>query len=144
MIRWSPPPWRSGCRFESRNPVSILQYYLVKVKIRNQTEPLPDTLAGEPSPLSSIFEYRLFVRDSEILEKSLDFSFDVFFEENSNRLTKLVINGNDVTIDKCAVWDDDNAGYYYQLFFELWIYDIATSDFQFHNRYVQFWLNMSS
>ena len=120
------------------------RYYLVYVKIRNQSEPLPDTSVGAPSPLSPVFEYRFFVKDEEILEKRLDFSFEeVSFEGKETRVTRLLINDNYVNIDKSAIWDDYNSGYYYQFFLELWVYDLTTSTYQFNNRYIQFWINMT-
>jgi hypothetical protein len=52
---------------------------------------------------------------------------------------------NDVTfnVDKLASWDVNGTGYYYQLFMELWIYNVEPAAFEFHNRFVGLWLNMT-
>jgi hypothetical protein len=126
------------------NHMGDLEYYTVYVKFRNQTEPLPNSTAGLPSILEPVFEYRVFLRNNETWEKEFSFSFeDVSFEENVNRVSRVLIDGYAVDVDKIAVWDEENSGFYYELFFELWIYNTAVSGFHFHNRSVGFWLNMS-
>ena len=121
-----------------------LEYYKVNVKFRNQTEPVPDAFNGTPSTLDSLLEYRFLLRDKEIWEKEILFSFeDVSFEGNMCRVSKLVIDGYALDVDKVAVWDEESGGLYCQLFFELWLYDAAVSSFQYHNRFVGIWLNMT-
>ena len=126
------------------NHIGGLEYYRVYVKFRNQTEPLPDAVNGTPSVLDPIFEYRMFLRDSEVWEKEILFSFEsVSFEGNSCRVSSLAVDGYVLNVDKSAVWDEENSGFYCQLFFELWIYNAAVSDFQYQNRFVGLRLNMT-
>jgi hypothetical protein len=126
------------------NHMGELEYYAVHGKIRNQSEPLPDD-AGRPSPLLPVFEFRMFSENNEILERRLDFSFqEVSFEGNTCRISGVLLNGYKVNVNKIVVWDTSAGGFYFQFFFELWIYESAMTGFQFHNRYVQFWLNMTS
>ena len=125
------------------NHMGESKYYVVYAKFRNQLELLPDVLSGLPSPLEPVFEYRVLLRNNETLEKTIGFSFeDVSFEPDSIRISKLIINGQTVIVDKIVPWDVENNGFYCQLFFELWIYDVGSSSFQFHNRSVWFWLNV--
>ena len=127
------------------NHMNELESYLVYVKLRNQTEPLPDTIAGLPSPLAPAFEYRMILDDGDVWEKEFSFSFEgVSFDgSNSSQVTGLSINGLFVNVDKVAVWNEEKNGFFYQLFFELWIYNATTSVFEFHNRSVGFLLNMT-
>jgi len=126
------------------NQMGDLECYSVRVKLRNQSEPSPDSEAGLPSSLEPIFEYRVFLTNNATWEKEFSFSFeDISFESNVSRVTRLSIGGYDVNVSKVAVWDDANSGFYYQLFFELWVYNATVSSFQFHNRYVGFWLNVT-
>ncbi|MEM2105890.1 MAG: DUF1616 domain-containing protein [Candidatus Bathyarchaeia archaeon] len=126
------------------NHMGGLEYYRVYVKLRNQTEPLPDSVNGTPSALDPVFEYRVFLRDGEVWEREVVFSFDgISFEGNSCRVSRLVLDGYVLDVDKSALWDEENNGFYCQLFFELWIYDATVSTFQFHNRFVWLWLNMT-
>ena len=126
------------------NHMGELAYYSVCVKFRNQTEPLPDSLNALPSALEPVFEYRFFLSDNATWEKAVLFSFDgVSFGGNVSRVSRFLVDGYAVDFEKVAVWDESNSGFYYQLFFELWIYNATISSFQFHNRFVGLWLNMT-
>jgi hypothetical protein len=126
------------------NHMGEAESYLVYVKLRNQTEPLPDSTAGVPSSLVPIFEYRMILNDDEIWEKEVSFSFDVTsFDGNESKVSALFINEHSVSVDKVALWNKEKNGFFYQLFFELWIYNSKTSVFEFHNRSVGFMLNLT-
>jgi hypothetical protein len=126
------------------NHMGGLEYYMVYAKFRNQTEPLPDSINGTPSALEPLVEYRLFLDDNETWEREISFSFEnASFQGNTSRVSRLIINGFTFEIDKAAMWDEENGGFYYQLFFELWLYNATCSCFQFHNRFVGIWLNMT-
>jgi hypothetical protein len=125
------------------NHMDGLEYYMVCVKFRNQSEALPNATAGMPSPLSPLYEYRVFLEDGESWEAPLNFSFSgVLLSENQYLVERLRINGVVFTVDKLASWDGENNGYFYQLFIELWIYSVDLDEFRFHNRFVGVWLNM--
>ena len=125
------------------NYMGELEYYSVFVKFRNQFEPLPATI-GLPSSLEPIFEYRLFLNNNEFLEKSFVFSFEeLTFESDIVRVSMLSINGQNIPVEKILVRDAESNGFYCQLFFELWVYNMTTSNFQFNNRSVGFWLNIN-
>ena len=126
------------------NQMDSLSYYRVNVKLRNESEPLPNSTMGLPSPLEPIFGYNVFLRNNETWEREVLFSFGgVSFEGDVCRVSKVLIGGHAVDVSKTAVWNETSNAFYYGLFFELWIYDPAGSGFQFHNRCVGFWLNMS-
>ena len=126
------------------NQMGDLNYYRVYVKFGNESELLPNSTAGLPSPLEPVFEYNVFLRNNETWEKELAFSFEgVSFEGNVSRVSKVLVGSYAVDVNKIAVWNETDNGFYYQLFFELWIYNATVPGFQFHNRWVGFWLNMS-
>jgi hypothetical protein len=126
------------------NQMGDLNYYRVYVKFRNESEPSPNSTAGVPSPLEPIFEYNVFLRNNATWEKELTFSFDgVSFEGGSSWVSEVLVDDYAVNVDKIAAWNETNNAYYYQLFFELWVYNTTVSGFQFHNRWVGLWLNMS-
>jgi hypothetical protein len=125
------------------NHLGSLEYYRVYVKLRNETEPVPSAVNGTPSTLEPLLEYHAFLSDNETWEKEILFSFEgVSFDGNISKVSKLVINGYTFEIDKVAMWDEERHGFYYQLFFELWLYNATASGFQFHSRFVWIWLNM--
>jgi hypothetical protein len=127
------------------NYLGELGYYAIRVKLRNQLDPAVNPFAGLPSPLQSLFEYRVFLDNNETWVKEFSFSFErVDFNANDSRISRLAIDGYSIPVDKVSVWDAHNSGFFYQLFFELWIYNETSLAFDFHNRSVGVWLNMSS
>ena len=126
------------------NHMGRLEAYRVLVKLRNQTEPLPDASSGTPSGLGSLFEYRMFAADRQAWEHMVAFAFTgVSFEDDVCRVSGLVVDGHAVSAETSAVWDEENRGFYVQLFFELWRYNNMLSAFQYHGRFVGLWLNMT-
>jgi Protein of unknown function (DUF1616) len=122
------------------NRLGSSSYYAVYVKFRNQTQPLPNATESFPSPLPVLYEIRAFVQDGQTWEKLITFSI---WYENPGFVNRLVINDRSVSTNSSAIWDSERDGFYYQLFFELWIYDTASRNLGFHNRFVTMWLNMT-
>ena len=126
------------------NHMGSSAYYIAYVKFRNQGESLPNATAGTPSPLSPLYEYRVFLRDGESWEAPLTFSFSgVSFFENQSLVSSFIVDDDVLGVDKSALWDGENNGCYYQLFIELWICNAESDAFEFHNRFVGVWLNMT-
>jgi hypothetical protein len=127
------------------NHMRDLQYYMVYVKLRNQTQPLPDASTSESSPLPPLCEFRFFLADGETWETSVSFNVeDVDFKGNSGIVRRISINDHSLPINLSSSWDSENEGFYYQLFYELWLYDATIEVFGFHDRFVWIWLNMTS
>lgn len=127
------------------NHMGSSTYYRLIVKFRNQTEPLPNATEGTPSTLPPIFVYNVFLGNDETWEKPLTFSFDnVSFEEGVCLVGILNVNGVKAYMDKPTSWSLENSGYFYHLFVELWVYEIASKSIRYHNRFVGLWLNMTS
>lgn len=122
------------------NHMGSSAYYAVYVKFRNQTQPLPNATASTPSSLPVLYEIRAFVQEGQTWEKLITFSV---WYQNSSVVNRLVINDRSVWTNSSTFWDPERDGFYYQLFFELWIYDTSSKNFGFHNRFVGIWLNMT-
>ncbi len=121
-----------------------VERYRIYVKLGNQTDVLPNMTLGAPSPVNPLFEFQLFVEDDEVWETPFTFSFsDVVFYENRSSIETVIFNNHVIQVDKGSSWDEEEKGYYYQLFFELWLYDLDSEDFVFHNRFVSLQLNMT-
>ena len=127
------------------NHLSELAYYVVYVKLRNEAEALPNNAAGLPSALVPVLEYRFFLADNETWEKEVTFSIEgVSFQRDVCRVSRILIDDISVEVDKVALQDEKDGGFYYELVFELWIYNPSVSGFQYHNRFVGIWLNLAS
>lgn len=128
-----------------RNHMGASQYYLIYAKFRNQTQPLPDVLASEPSPLSPLYEFRFFLADGETWETPMSFVVnDVVFNRNSSFVGVISINDHVFPTNLSSGWNSERDGFYYQLFFELWLYRQDLQGFRFHNRFVGIWLNVTA
>jgi len=126
------------------NYMGCSQYYMVYVKFRNQTQPLPNATVSEPSSLSPLYEFQFFLADGETWETPVSFVVeDVGFEGNSSFVTEVSINGHVFPVDVFSSWDSEQDGFYFQLFFELWLYSGDLQGFEFHDRFVGIWLNMT-
>jgi len=124
------------------NHLGSSSYYMVCVKFRNQSQPLPDVSNSLPSPLAPLFEFRFFIVDGESWEAPLTFAFlEVSGLEDSCLVRRMMINDVVFLVDFSSSWDSENNGFYYQLFFELWLYDATSRGFRFHDRFVGIWLN---
>ena len=126
------------------NHMGCSAYYVVYVKLRNQTQALPNSTISMPSPLVPLHEFRTVIADGDTWEEFVVFSFleasrfgDLFV------VKKISINDVVFTVDHPSAWDSENMGFFYQLFFELWIYDDVSLSFRYHNRFVGLWLNMT-
>jgi hypothetical protein len=126
------------------NHMGESEYYRVVVKFRNASEPLPNATEGVASSLYELCAYDVFLSDGQVWEGALSFSFsDVTFGQDVSSVGRIRFNDAWVNVGKSAVWDETNNGFYYELFFELWIYSVETGVFQYHNRYCGLWLNMT-
>lgn len=119
-------------------------YYLVYAKFRNQTQPLPNSTSSEPSSLPSIHEFQFLLEDGDVWETPVTFEIlDVSVEGDLMIVESVLVNGRAFEVDCSSIWDSENSGFYFQLFFELWVYNSEKSSFQFHERFVGVWLNMT-
>jgi len=127
------------------NHMGSSSYYALYVKLRNQRESLPNSTANMPSNLPALYEYRVLLHDGEVWQAPLDFSFGgPHYSSNSCALTSLTIDSLTFHVDKEGFWDSEGKGFFFQLFFELWIYSPESKVFRFHDRYVGIWLNMTA
>jgi uncharacterized membrane protein len=119
-------------------------YYLVYAKFRNQTQPPPNGNSSEPSSLHSIHEFQFLLADGDVWETPVTFEIlDASVEGDSMVVESVSVNDRAFEVDCSSTWDSENKGFYFQLFFELWLYNSEGSSFQFNDRFVGIWLNMT-
>jgi hypothetical protein len=126
------------------NQMGSSEYYLIYVKAGNSTNILPDvdnSLAGSLPPLS---EFRFVIADNEVWENTISFGFeDLVFEDDLLHVGYVVVDGVRFPVELSTTWDIERGGYYIQLFFELWRYDVVTGSFKFDDSFVGLWLKMT-
>jgi len=126
------------------NHMSQSNYYTGIVKIRNETEPLPNNTLGQSSSLAALYKYEAFVQDGETLEESLIFRInDLSFSNGNSQISSITINGFDYPVNKMSMWNSNKTGYFYNLFVELWMFNPDVGFSQFNNQSVHLLLNMT-
>ena len=119
-------------------------YYSVFVKLANGTEHLPDSTLGTPSLLPALYQYTLFVGNGATWETPLTFQVNgLSFKNGISYLSRININGVNFPVSQTSAWNSSKAGYYYNLFVELWIFNSTLGISQYHNRFVDLTLNMT-
>jgi uncharacterized membrane protein len=119
-------------------------YYVLYVKFGNQTDQMPNATLGTPSSLQPLYEYRFSIQDSVNWESLLNFSVsNASISGNNSQINTLQINNVTFNVDKPAVWNSNSTTFTYQLFFELWIYNVQTGSVEFNNRFVNLQLNLT-
>ena len=127
------------------NHMSSSEYYRVYVKLSNGTEFLPDIDGDVPSSLPPVYEYRFFVGDGGVWESPVSFGFeDVTLESDVLVVGELVVDGTGFPVDASVEWDSEKQGYFFELFFELWRYDVEYNSFRFDNQFVGLRLNITA
>ncbi len=126
------------------NHMGSAAYYMLIVKFRSQNESLPNSTDGTPSSLEPLYQQQFVIREGEAWETPLNFSVSqIQFSGNTSTVGRLTINDFVFNVDKRATYDGENFGYYFQIFIELWIYNHEAQAFQYHNRFVGLWLNVT-
>ena len=120
-------------------------YYVLYVKLGNETDPLPNNALGTPSSLPPLYEYRFSIQNSIYWESLLNFSISsALISGTSSQINTLQINGVAFNVDKPAMWNSNSTTFTYRLFFELWIYNAQSNQIEYNNRYVRLQLNLTS
>jgi len=119
-------------------------HYVVYVKLRNPMQAAPDSTAAAPSPVAPLYAFRMAVAEGDFWEVPVAFSIvEAVRVGDSFTVRRIAINEAVFAVDYFTMWDSANAGFFYQLFFELWMYDDAGSRVRYQNRFVGVWLNMT-
>ena len=99
----------------------------------------------KPSPLPSLYEFQAFVSDGATWEALVTFAFSgVSRFKNSCLVRRVSINDAVFPVICSSSWDLENDEFYYELSFELWLYNVSSQSFEFHDRFVGIWLNMTT
>ena len=127
------------------NHLGSSAYYVLYVKLRNQTDLLPNSASGTSSSLQPLYEFRFVVPDGKYWEGPLVFVVsNASISGNQSVVGRLTINNVAFDVDKPAVWDSNSTMFNYQLVFELWLYDAPSSTVQFNKRFVGLQLNLTA
>jgi uncharacterized membrane protein len=126
------------------NQLGSSAQYVLYVKLGNLTDQLPNNNLGTPSPIQPLNEYRFSIKDNMKLENPLNFLVtSASIQGDNSQINTLQINNVAFNVNKPAIRNSTSTMFTYQLFFELWIYNVHTGSVEFNNRFVNLHLNLT-
>ena len=109
-----------------------------------QSASLPNPHLKHPAHCLHYTNSTPFSADGETWETPLTFQVnELSFADGASQLSGITINGVDFPVNQTSTWNSTNAGYYYYLFVELWLYNSTLGTSQYNNRFVSLVLNMT-
>ncbi len=119
--------------------------YQVEIKFRNITQSGPDSFNYTHSTLAPIETLTALAADNGTFELPIDISFQYNLDpKNSLQIDiySITINAEVFPVNQTTIdWSIEKAGFYGNIFFELWLYSSQSGTFEYHQRYVGLWLN---
>jgi hypothetical protein len=132
------------------NHLGYAAYYLVEVKFRNATQSGPTSFGPlsnrTASSLPSLYNIYAFVPDEQSWELPVQFSFDYAYDSASSVVYfhSMTFNGAVLNMSSyVAAWNSTTRRVFGSLFFEMWIYNVTSSVFQYHDRFVSLTFNVT-
>ena len=94
------------------NHLGSSAYYVIYVKLGNQTDQLPNATQGTPSPLLPLYEYRFSIPDSKNWTSLLTFSvLNASIQTTNSQINTLQINNTPLNVEKSAMWNSNSTTY---------------------------------
>lgn len=120
-----------------RNNMGETSYYMVYVKLLNSTLLNQDENISTTDSLDPIYEFKFFVGDRGVWEVPVTFKFEDFSIAD-NILSVGNINVNSITFPNkaYAVFSSEKDGFFFDLSFELWRYNVQDNSFEYDGRFV--------
>lgn len=129
------------------NHLGSCAYYQIEIKFRNQTQPGAGSFNDTSSTLAPIGEFSVCAANNQNLELPVNVSFTYQLDPyNATQLDmqQITVNGFPLSLNSTTLtWDPQRLGFFGNLFFELWVFNDTTSAFQYDQRYVSLWFNMT-
>lgn len=120
--------------------------YKIEVKFRAQNESGPDSFNHTQSSLQPLTDFTFAVADGQSVELQVNlvFNYEVNTLRTESVLDEIVVNGTSIDMkSKSVSWDSAKNAYLGNIFFELYLYNDQTGIYQYHQRYVSLWVNLT-
>lgn len=126
------------------NHMGSSETYLVNAKLRSYEQYLLECNSSYPSSSPSLYEFSFSVDDEGYSEIPITFEIsDLLLNDDVVAIDDIVINGDINSVTVSTSWNPGVKGYVFQLFFELSRYNTESGNYQFDNKIVGIWLNMT-
>jgi uncharacterized membrane protein len=121
------------------NHLGSSAYYVLYVKFRGLPDSIEGTVNQEP-----LYEYRFSIKDGEKWEEKITFSvLRGGISADRAIITQLQINNVKFNLNERANSLSGNNGFFYEVTFELWKYDVPSNQIQYNNRAVSLQLKFT-
>lgn len=126
------------------NHMGTSEYYMLYVKLRNETDLSPNSASGAASPIQPLYQYRFSIGNGQSWDNPFNFSINSASASTNKAIINIMAINNDMfVLNKPTAWNSTADVFYYQLVFELWVYNRQSNTFQFNNRFVSLQLNFT-
>jgi hypothetical protein len=128
------------------NHLGACAYYSLQIKLLNENQTQPNGFTHTNSNVEPLSSLTFFVANNQTYELPIDVSFQYTADAVAGTLTVQSLNVNGIVVDGAETtiaWNPQKSGYFGNLVFELYIYNDTTGVFQYHERFVNLWLQMN-
>lgn len=126
-----------------RNNMGETGYYMVYVKLLNSTFLIRDENVSVVDSLDPLYEFKFFVGNGDVWEIPVSFKFEDLSVSN-NILSVGNINVNSINFPNktYAIFNSEKDGFFFDLSFELWRYNVQDNNFAYDGRFVSLHLKL--
>jgi hypothetical protein len=128
------------------NHLGSSAYYVAEIKFANQTQSSPDSFNHTYSTQPVLGSLTFAVAENRSYELPVDVSFEYQVNDKTPTIldmSNITVNGEEISTNSTTItFDSAKNGFYGNLIFELWIYNGTTNSLQYHERYVNLWLEL--
>ncbi|MEJ2241415.1 MAG: DUF1616 domain-containing protein [Candidatus Bathyarchaeota archaeon] len=126
-----------------RNNLGKTGYYMVYVKLLNSTFLIRDENISINDSLGPLYEFKFFVGDGDVWEFPVTFKFeDLTITRNILSVGNIYVNGINFPNKAYAVFNSEKDGFFFDLSFELWRYNVQDNRFEYDGRFVSLRLKL--
>lgn len=111
-------------------------FYKIYIKFSHQVENFPNSTSGTPCSMEPLYEYQFAIEDGGRWETTFNFSFVRGTFGNESVIRKLLINGVPFEVNTPIIEDATEPASTYNLFLELWTYDVYSGVLLYNNTFV--------
>lgn len=129
------------------NHIGYCGYYVIMLKMTS--DPLPDNniLNNLPIDQASIYNLTAIVPNNSTWTLPINFSLSYDYNNTASQVnvSHLDLNENMITLNNffSNYRTQEPKGFFVNMYFELWLYDTASNNFLYNERYVNLPLNMT-
>jgi uncharacterized membrane protein len=126
-----------------RNSMGETSYYMVHVKLLNSTFLIKDANVSITTSLDPLYEFKFFAGNGDAWEFPVTFKFeDLSVTEAILSVGNINVNGINFPDKVYTIFNSEKDGFFFDLSFELWRYNVQDNNFDYDGRFVSLHLKL--